>query len=175
MGPDHRTRCTADSKSGFRVRLSRLLYQLRHRSSVKDDLRCQDGQAMVEFAITFSVLVTFFFAFIQICLIFYSYSMIAESAREGSRYAILHGATCVTPAQVSCTASVSGINSYISANGWANLGGGTMTPSTSFPDGNQNPGSRVLVKVQYAFPVNVPFLPSNSISMASTSEMYIVQ
>jgi Flp pilus assembly protein TadG len=130
---------------------------------------------MVEFAISFSVLVSFFFAFVQICLIFYSYSMISESAREGTRYAILHGATCVTPAQVSCTASVSSINSYISTNHLPNLGGGTMTPSTSFPDGNENPGSRVLVNVQYAFPVTVPFVPSSSISMGSTSEMFIVQ
>ncbi|MGA8731343.1 MAG: hypothetical protein WB608_21475 [Terracidiphilus sp.] len=50
-----------------------------------------------------------------------------------------------------------------------------MTPSTSFPDGNENPGSRVLVTVQYVFPVNLPFVPQNSVTMASTSEMYIVQ
>ena len=137
--------------------------------------RDQDGQALVEFAISFSVLITLFFAFIGICLIFYSYNMISESAREGTRYASLHGATCVTATQSSCTATASSVNSFVSSTGWLNLAGGTMTPTTSYPDGNENPGSRVLVHVQYVFPVNLPFVPNNSISMASNSEMYIVQ
>ena len=140
-----------------------------------DPAGSQDGQALVEFAISFSVLVSFFFAFIGVCLIFYSYNMISESAREGTRYASLHGSTCVTAAQASCTASASSVNTFITSTGWPNLGGGTMTPSTSYPDGNENPGSRVLVNVRYVFPVNLPFVPQSSISMTSTSEMYIVQ
>jgi Flp pilus assembly protein TadG len=168
---DHRR--NANSKLAARVQAARRLFE--HSRRHLGLARSQDGQALVEFAITFSVLVSFFFVFMGICLIFYSYNMISESAREGTRYASLHGSTCVTAAQASCTASASSVNTFISGTGGPNLGGGTMTPSTSFPDGNENPGSRVLVTVQYVFPVSLPFVPQNSVSMASTSEMYIVQ
>lgn len=135
----------------------------------------QGGQALIECALTFTVLMTFFLAFMEICLIFYSYCMIAESAREGTRYASVHGSTCVTGSQSSCTASASSINAYVSAIGWPNLGGGTLTPATTFPDGNEAPGSRVQISVSYVFPITVPFLPAQAVSMASTSETYIIQ
>jgi hypothetical protein len=101
--------------------------------------------------------------------------MISECAREGTRYAIVRGATCINASNASCTASSSAINSYASQISFPNLGGGTIAPVTTFPDGNQNPGSRVQVHVAYVFPINLPFVPKNSISMGSTSVMYIVQ
>jgi len=135
----------------------------------------EDGQALVECALTFTVLMSFFFVFLEICLIFYTYCMTAELAREGTRYAALHGSTCTTASQASCTASVSAINSYVSGISWPNLGGGALTPSASFPDGNETPGSRVKITVSYVFPIGVPFVPAQSVSMASTSETYILQ
>jgi len=141
----------------------------------ENDRRDQSGQALVECALTFTVLMTFFLAFMEVCLIFYSYCMISESAREGTRYASVHGSTCVTASQASCTASASSINTYVSAIGWPNLGGGTSTPSTTFPDGSEAPGSRVQISITYVFPITVPFLPSQAVSMATTSEAYIIQ
>ncbi|MGO9434560.1 MAG: TadE/TadG family type IV pilus assembly protein [Terracidiphilus sp.] len=135
----------------------------------------EDGQALVEMAITFPLVAAFVFTMIEVCLAFYSFCMISECAREGTRYGIVRGATCVTSSNASCTASASSINAYVSQIGFPNLGAGTVTPTTTFPDGNQNPGSRVQVKVTYVFPVNLPFVSKNSISMASTSVMYIVQ
>jgi Flp pilus assembly protein TadG len=135
----------------------------------------ENGQALVEMAISFPIVATFVFTMIEICLAFYSFCLISECAREGTRYAIVRGATCMTSSNSSCTASSSSINSYVSQIGFPNLGGGTVTPSTTFPDGNQNPGSRVQVHVTYVFPISVPFVPKNSISMGSTSVMYIVQ
>ncbi|MFZ0744817.1 MAG: TadE family protein [Terracidiphilus sp.] len=138
-------------------------HNLRRDDRHNDLAKSEDGQALVEFAISLSVMASFFFTFIEICLVFYTYSMISESAREGTRYAALHGATCVTAAQVSCTASTSSINQYVSSISWPNAGGGTMTPVTSFPDGNENPGSRIEVTVNYAFPITLPFVPPNAI------------
>ena len=139
--------------------------------------RChrQEGQAIVEMAITFPLVAAFLFTMIEICLAFYSFCMISERAREGTRYGIVRGATCVTSSSASCTASVSSINSFVAQLAYPNLGNGTITPTTTFPDGNQNPGSRIQIKVSYVFPVNLPFVQKNSISMASTSVMYIVQ
>ncbi len=135
----------------------------------------QEGQALVEFALTSCVIFGFVFCLIELCLAFYTHCVVAETAREGTRYAIVRGATCVTASQASCTATASSINTFASGLGWPNLGNGTLSVATTFPDGNQNPGSRVQVKVTYVFPVNLVFVPQNSITMSSTSEMYIVQ
>ena len=71
------------------------LRQLRSR------LRDEQGQSLVEFAITFSILIGFVFGFIEVCLMFYTYCMISECAREGTRYAAVHGTTCQTAALAS--------------------------------------------------------------------------
>ena len=112
---------------------------------------------------------------IEVCLAFYSYCVISESAREGTRWAIVRGSTCTTGSGGSCTASAASVNSFVSSIGWPNLGNGSLTPSASFPDGNENPGSRVQVVVNYTFPYSIPFAPKGSIHMSATSVMYIVQ
>ncbi len=138
-------------------------------------LRRESGQALVEAALTLPLLCAFLFMLIELCLAYYSYCMISESARQGTRYAMVHGAACKTASNASCTATAAAINSYVTSVGWPNLGGGTETANTTFPDGDQNPGSRVQVTVSYAFPINLPLLPHNSLLMASTSVLYIIQ
>lgn len=135
----------------------------------------ESGQAMIEVALALPIIAAFSFAVIQISLAFYSYCVISESAREGTRYAIVRGSTCTNGSGASCTATAASINSQVSGLSWPNLGNGTLTPNTTFPDGNQSPGSRVQVAVSYVFPYNLPFLPKGSIHMSSTSVMYIVQ
>ena len=135
----------------------------------------QDGQAIMEVALGLPAIAAFTFAMIEICLAFYSFCMISETAREATRYAVVRGATCQTALSVSCTASASDINTFVTQLKWPNLGNGTVSASTTYPDGNENPGSRVKVVVTYIFPYNIPFAPSGSISMSSTSAMYIVQ
>ena len=135
----------------------------------------EEGQALVEAAIAIPIVTAFMFTMIELCLVFYSNCLTSELAREGSRYAIVHGATCLTATNASCTSNASAVNSYVSHLGWPNLGGGTIIPATTFPDGNQNPGNRVQVQVTYVFPVNLPFVPPNTLSLKSQSVMYIVQ
>ena len=67
------------------------------------------------------------------------------------------------------------VNNYVKAIGLPNLGGGTMTVATTYPDGDEVPPHRVQVKVTYTFPYAIPFVPSSAISMSSTSEMNILQ
>lgn len=133
------------------------------------------GQSLVEFAITFSILMAFVFMFIEICLAFYTYCMICESAREGSRYAMVHGASCVTASQAPCTKSASDINAYVSGLGYPNLAGGTMTVDTSFPDGDQAAGSDVTITVSYSFPITLALVPSSVWTMSTSSTMSILQ
>jgi Flp pilus assembly protein TadG len=135
----------------------------------------EQGQAMIEVALALPVIAAFTLMLIEICLAFYSYCMISETAREGTRYAIVRGATCQTSSGASCTASASTINSVVSHLGWPNLGSGTLSANTTYPDGNENQGSRVQVVVSFTFPYNIPFAPKGTLQMSSTSVMYIVQ
>lgn len=133
------------------------------------------GQAVVEIALALPIIAAFTCMMIELCLAFYSYCMISESAREGTRYAIVRGATCQTGTGGSCTASASTINDVVKHLGWPNLGNGTLSVSTTYPDGNENPGSRVQVVVSYVYPYNIPFAPKGTLRMSSASVMYVVQ
>jgi Flp pilus assembly protein TadG len=130
---------------------------------------------MLEIALTLPVLFAFLFCFMELCIIFYTYSMISEAAREGTRYAMVHGATCPTSANPTCEVTVAQVNTYVSGLGWPNLGGGTMTVATSYPNGNESIGSPVKVAITYVFPITMPLVPTSSISMSTASQTTIIQ
>jgi Flp pilus assembly protein TadG len=135
----------------------------------------ESGGSMIEFVLSFSALMTFVFAIMEMCMIFYSYGMISESAREATRYAIVRGSTCLTSSSTSCTATSTSISNYAKTLGLPNIGGGALNVTTTFPDGNENPGSRVKVDIQYSVSIKLPFMPKNSLPLDSSSEMYILQ
>ncbi len=135
----------------------------------------EEGSTLIEFALTFSCLLTLIFCVMELCLVFYAYDMISDCAREGTRYAMVRGASCPNTTTPTCEVTAAQVNSYVSALKVPNLGNGTMTVTTSYPDGNEAVGSRVQVKVSYVFPIKMPFVPKNSLNMASTSVMYILQ
>ena len=148
--------------------LRRILMRLR------PPLQDEQGQSLVEFAITFSILMGFVFMFIEVCLMFYTYCMISECAREGTRYAAVHGSTCETAGLVSCTASADQVSSYVAQLGYPNLANGTMLVSTTFPDGSEVPGNHVQVTITYVFPVTLAFVPSSAWKMSTSSTMTIL-
>lgn len=155
----------------FLRRAARVL-RLRGRQLRRDER----AESMVSFALTVSILFGFIFGLTTMCLAFYTYESISELAREGARYAIVHGSTCETSAGASCTASASQINTYVQNIGLPNVAGGTLSVNTTFPDGGEVPDTdRVEVNVTYTYPWDIPFLGSRNLTMSSTSEMYIVQ
>jgi Flp pilus assembly protein TadG len=142
-------------------------------------LRGEEGSQLVEFALTLPILLGLIFGLMQICLAFYTHAYISELAREGTRYAIVHGPTCKTSGGASCTVTAAGVNSYVSGLGWPNLGGGTLSASnvtTTYPGtGGELVGNPVVVTVTYQFPYKIPFVTSKTLSLSSTSEMTIIQ
>ncbi len=140
------------------------------------------GETMVAFAVTLPILLSFLFGLMQVCLAFYTYEWISEAAREGTRYAMVHGSTCESSVGISCTAtgttgagSFPSVDSYVSHIGLPNLGGGTMNVVTTYPDGDEVAPHRVAVSVTYTFPYKIPFVSSGPISFSSRSEMSILQ
>lgn len=135
----------------------------------------EGGGSLIEFVLSFSAMMAFVFAIMEMCMLFYTYGMISESARDATRYAIVRGSTCLTSSSTSCTATSTSISNYAKGLGLPNIGGGTLNVTTTFPDGNQNPGSRVKVDIQYSVSIKLPFMPHNAIPLDSSSEMYILQ
>jgi Flp pilus assembly protein TadG len=54
--------------------------------------RREAGQAAVEFALTVVFLMLLIVGFIELIMMLHTYNVIADSAKEGVRYAIVHGA-----------------------------------------------------------------------------------
>ncbi len=135
----------------------------------------ESGANLIEYALGLTVLFTLTFCFMELCMVYYSYDLIEELAREGTRYAMVRGATCPTATSPTCEVTASQVNSYVSSLSYPNPGGGTITPNTSYPDGNESVGSRVQVTVTYVFPIRMPFVPKSSLTMSNTSVMRIVQ
>lgn len=149
-------------------------------------LRSESGESLIAFAFSTSVLLGFLLGVIEMSMAFYTYQMISECAREGTRYAIVHGSTCETSAGKSCevtaTTAPSGsglqtVNSYAASLGYPNPAGGTIVATTTYPgtSNTEAPGQMVQVTVTYTYPYKIPFVTNKSLSMSSTSEMTIVQ
>jgi Flp pilus assembly protein TadG len=117
----------------------------------------QAGQAIVEFAFVILFLIVFLLSFIEITALVYTYSVLADSAKEGVRYGVVHGTlstTCNGPgvAGVACDGGAAGVK--LAVNNYAhsslnNTAGMTITPS--YPDGTSTPSSRVRVVVSYNY------------------------
>jgi Flp pilus assembly protein TadG len=140
----------------------------------------EKGQALLESAVSLPVLFALLFCFMELCLVFYTYDTISESAREGSRYAMLLSTTCTNSSGASCTATAAQVNSYVSGLGWPNIAGGTMTVSTIYKTpaggvGTNSVSNIVVVQVSYIFPITMPFVPKNLITLKSASQMTIIQ
>ena len=106
--------------------------------------------------------------------IFWNYLTVTEAARIGARYAIVHGAKCVSPCTPivgpgNYTALTSEIQRRAVGLTPANL---TVTPTWA---GNSNvPGSSVTVSVTYRVqPITRLFWPGRTFNLSAQSKMVI--
>jgi Flp pilus assembly protein TadG len=114
----------------------------------------------------------------------YSYNVVAESAREATRYAIVRGSACHFA--TACPASAANIQTYVKNLGFPGINTNNLTAATAwaaYPAGGactpsaacNNPMNQVTVTVSYSFPVVIPFVPHRTLSMSSTAAMVISQ
>lgn len=139
---------------------------------------------MVEMALSLIVLLTILFGLIEICLALYTYHYVSDAAREGTRYAIVHGASCQVSG-VSCTVTKPQIQTYVQNLGYPGITTSAMTVTTTYspyPAGGtcvaalcNGPGDLATVTAQYKFPLSIPFVPSRTLTISSTSSMVISQ
>lgn len=125
--------------------------------------RRDGGQAMVEFALTLVLLMLLMFALLELSIFIYTYSVLANAAKEGVRYAIVHGADNGTPSGPSsgsassppCTASSSNVTNVV--NQAKNFAGFSMLSTSNvnvfvcYLDGDNKLNSLVEVTVNYVY------------------------
>jgi hypothetical protein len=114
------------------------------------------GSTMVEFAMTIVfVLVMVFWAW-ELIMLVYTYNVMAGAAKEGVRYAVVHGTgntvLCSAPCTGTCTDRAGCVQNVVqdyAKYSFHDVSG--LTVSVTYPDGSVQPPSRVRVVVQYAY------------------------
>jgi len=125
------------------------------------------GGTVVEFAVACTLFFMMIFGVVDFGRALYAYHAVSDSARIGTRYAIVNGSSSGSPV------AGSDVTTYVK-NHSVGLDTSQMTVTTTWPT-NNNPGSLVRVQVQYNFKFVLPFLPTASIPMNASSEMVISQ
>jgi Flp pilus assembly protein TadG len=156
-------------------------------------LRGDAGSTLVETALSVVILFALFFGVLEMSLAVYSYHFISEAAREGTRYAIVRGSSlatdCTTPGFANCIAqggnNTGDIATYIKGLGFPGISNSNITVNSTWltsagaacgtADTCKAPGNIAKITVTYNFPFSVPFVPQETFSMSSTSQMVVAQ
>jgi len=139
--------------------------------STKHGADQEKGQAMVEFLLSLMLLMIFVILCFEGVLLLYTTNVLADSAKEGVRYAVVNGSNSASPAGPStgassdCSTNVTPVMNVVS-----NFAGlsfhdiSAMTVSVCYLDGNNVAPSRVQVTISYVYKpwFNVPMTPTIS-------------
>jgi Flp pilus assembly protein TadG len=119
---------------------------------------------MVQFAIAGGVLTALFLGIFEFGAATWAKNNVAADAREGARYAIVHGSRSGTPADQTM------ISNYVKSKSRL---GNSIRVYASWPNSNsKEPDSMVVVSVAYSVPRRGPFIPAHVDSL--TSKMHIL-
>jgi Flp pilus assembly protein TadG len=130
--------------------------------------RSRRGQAAVEFALAVTCFLMLIFGIMQFGRALYGFSFVDYAAREATRYAAVHGADSPSPA------GASDVTNFVVSEAHG-IAPSALSVTTSWPAGNNKPGSSVSVTVTYSFPLAIPFLPAQTLPLTSTSQLVISQ
>jgi Flp pilus assembly protein TadG len=118
--------------------------------------RSERGAVQVEFALASIIILSTMFLLWEAAMLMYTYNVMADAAKEGVRYAIVHGSSNSSSSQASVTDVTNVVTDYakmsfhdISDSSKFNVNV-TYTP-------NNNPSSTVRVTVSYAYQPYVNF------------------
>jgi Flp pilus assembly protein TadG len=136
------------------------------------------GSMLIEFALSVWTLFLLTFLIFEFCMTVYTYSVLTNAAREGVRYAIVHGsdsASCSGPGSGCTDASGSNVSAVVKSYAtvtFHDMSGMTVTPA--WPDGTATPSSRVVVNISYPYVAYLTLPGFSPPSMRVTAEGRIV-
>ena len=133
------------------------------------------GDGLVEFALVVVLLVMVLGSVVELGRMALVYTTIANAAKAGTRYAIVHGADRTGSGSTGAsgpTCPCTEINTVVTDFATAGLvNTANLTVSVSYPGGTNTVGSTVFVTAQYTYDPLIPFFdPLLSTTLSSTSE-----
>jgi Flp pilus assembly protein TadG len=133
--------------------------------------RGQRGQALAEFSLVLLPLLTLLFGVAEVGRMMFIYVTLADAARNGARYAIVHGSYSGSPSGFGNESAVSTkVTSITTAAGITGATAAvTYTASGTDTSGNLT-GDTITVTASYTFSPIVALVPLGSFTLSSTSK-----
>jgi Flp pilus assembly protein TadG len=116
-------------------------------------LRQESGAAAIETALTYMMLMTCVLGIIECCMMVYGYSVYADAARVGVRYAVFHGSYSSNSSGPGCT-DTTGANVASAVTAYASQftdPASAPTVSVNYPDSSCTAPARVQVQITYTY------------------------
>src|SRR5258708_15266390 len=127
----------------------------------------QRGAVVLEFGLAFLIFVAAFYGIMEFGRIVASYNILSGAAREGARYAVVHGSSSGSEATASDIQTV--------VRKWAvGVDTSAVAVTTTWNPGN-GPGGKVKVKATYTVTPFTGLILASGISVQSSSQMSISQ
>jgi Flp pilus assembly protein TadG len=123
-----------------------------------DRLRCQRGQAIVEFVIVLPLLFALIFLLVYAAIGFNRQLLVTDAARVAARAGVV--ARFDSPPQEPCAAATSAATDLAD--------GMTISVNCATPEGD-DPGDPFSVTVSYVLDVQLPLLPLTDLDIESTA------
>lgn len=136
------------------------------------------GSMLVEFSFSVWALFLVSFLIFEFCMMIYTYSVLANAAREGVRYAVVHGtdsSSCSGPS-AGC-GDTTGNNVKAVVRGYAAVSFHDlqlMNVAANWPDSAATPTSRVVVTISYPYLSYLNLPGFDSPTMQITAEGRVV-
>ena len=125
------------------------------------------GASILEFGLAFLVFMSALYGIMEFGRIVASYNILSGAAREGARYAVVHGSASGSAATASDIQTV--------VRNWAiGLDTSSVAVDTSWDPGN-GPGGKVKVKASYTITPFTGLILQNGITLQSNAQMVISQ
>ena len=134
-------------------------------------IRREGGQSLVEFSLVSLVFFLLIFGTIDVGRAVWNYNTLAQATREGTRYAIVHGANSSDPsgpASDNDDKIEEVVEKFASGLNLAEL-----DVAVAWPNGTNSDGNPVTVTSQYTYQPIFNFLGILSFTMSSSSTMNI--
>ena len=143
-------------------------------------IRSRRGSALVEFSVSAFLLLMMMFSVVELQRMLFVYNTVADSARAGARYAIVHGLDASPAAGPTNTTPVSTVVTTFASASLLDTSRLSITVTYPNYDATTNPvankpGDPVKVVVQYPYDPFVGwFAPMLSVTLKTTSRGIIV-
>ena len=140
-------------------------------------IRSARAQATVELAFAGIIFAMLVLGGIDAGRAVWNYNTLAHAAREGTRYAIVHGATSTDPSGPGSAyytePNVDAKITEVVAENASGLDPDRLVVEAEWPDGSNEVGAKVTVTARYTYEPIVDFLDLISFEMSSSSTMTI--